>query len=115
MGMDLTIGFVVVLGLLEVLALFYLWRTNRRLDTVTAELREEIDATIRCLKETHLAMSEHVDEVVEELWERLRIANQRLDRVIEAAGMAEDVSDQTVCFRGLGGKSRRLRRSDHRQ
>lgn len=114
--MDLTIGFaLVLLGLLQVVALFYLWRTNRRLDAVTAELREEIEATNRRIDEMHVAMSEHVDEVAEELRERLRAANRRLDETIETNSLIEDLSNPVLCLRAPGGVSRRVRRSDHRQ
>ena len=110
--MDVTIGFaLVVLGFLQIVSLFYLWRTNRRLDTVTNELREEMEVTGRRIDEMHLA----VREQVEDLEEQLHAANRRLDDTIEATLMIEVMSDRSACARAPGGKSRRLRRSDHRQ
>ena len=106
-----------VLGLLELVAFVYVWRTNRRLDTVAGELRAEIDANRRELDEKCRALSRRIEEVTEEMRERIGAANRRLDETIEAQRLLEDlrdINDRVRCLRTPGGMSKRVRRTDHR-
>ena len=120
MGLTTTIA-LAVLGLLELVAFFYLWRTNRRLDAVTEELRVEIAASRAELEERCRELNERIDEVTwvtEEMKERIRVANQRLDETIETQRLVDDlndINDRVQCLRNPGGMSKRVRRSDHRQ
>ena len=107
-----------VLALLELVAFVYIWRTNRRLDAVTEELRAEIAANRRELDEKCRALSRRVDELTEEMRERIGAANRRLDETIEAQRLIEDlkdINDRVMCLRTPGGMSKRVRRTDHRQ
>ncbi len=111
--MNLALAF---LALLQGIAYYYLWRTNRRLDAVTIELREEIEASRREMEEMYAAMSRYVDEVAEEMRQRIRAANQKLDETIETNRLMEELNDRTAhCLRAPHGMSKRVRRSDHRQ
>ena len=107
-----------ILGLLELVAFVYLWRTNRRLDAVTADLRAEIATNRRQLDEKCQALSRRIEEVTEEMRERIGAANRRLDETIEAQHLLEDlkdINDRVMCLRTPGGMSKRVRRTDHRQ
>ena len=107
-----------VLGLLEVLAFVYLWRTNRRIDAVTQELRAELADTRAELEVKCRALNKRIDEMTEEMRERIRAANQRLDERIETQRLLDDLSeinDRVQCLRTPGGMSKRVHRSDHRQ
>ena len=111
--MNLALAF---LALLQGIAYYYLWRTNRRLDAVTIELREEIEASRREMEGMYAAMSRHVDEIAEEMRERIRAANRKLDETIETNRLMEELNDRTAhCLRAPDGMSKRIRRSDHRQ
>ena len=113
-----TILTLAVLGLLEVLAFVYLWRTNRRLDAVAQKLEAEIAATRAELEEKCRALNQRIDEMTEEMRERIRAANQRLDETIETQRLLddlEDINDRVRCMRTPGGMSKRVRRTDHRQ
>lgn len=107
-----------ILGLLELVAFVYVWRTNRRLDAVTTELRAEIAANRRELDEKCEALNRRIEEVTEEMRERIGAANRRLDETIEAQRLLEDledINDRVMCLRTPGGMSKRVRRTDHRQ
>ena len=107
-----------VLGLLELVAFVYIWRTNRRLDAVAEELHAEMAANRRELDEKCRALSRRIDEVTEEMRERIGAANRRLDETIEAQHLIEDLkdmNDRVMCLRTPGGMSKRVRRTDHRQ
>lgn len=107
-----------VLGLLELVAFVYIWRTNRRLDAVAEELRAEMDANRRELDAKCRALSRRIDEVTEDMRERIGAANRRLDETIEAQHLLEDLkdmNDRVMCLRAPGGMSKRVRRTDHRQ
>ena len=56
-----------------------------------------------------------MDERLEELQEKLRAANLRLDESIMVNSIFEDIDAQITCLRTPGGTPRRRRRSDHRQ
>lgn len=119
MTMELTTTLALaVLGFLEVLAFVYLWRTNRRLDAVTEELRAEMAATRAELEEKCRALNQRIDEMTEEMRKRIRDANQRLDETIETQRLLDDldgINDRVQCLRTPGGMSKRVHRTDHRQ
>lgn len=106
-----TILWIAVIGLLEAFALFYLWKTNRRLNVLFDEMREGFAEADREIEE----LRAEVEERLEELQERLRAANLRLDESIMTNSIIEDLDAQITCFRTPGGIPRRRRRSDHRQ
>ena len=117
--MELTATLILaVLGLLELVAFAYVWRTNRRLDAVAEELQAEIAANRRELDQKCRALSRRIEEVTEEMRERIGAANRRLDETIEAQRLIEDlndINDRVMCLRTPGGMSKRVRRTDHRQ
>ena len=105
-----TILALFVLGI-EVIAFYFLWRTNQRLITIRAELRAEIDERCRLL-------NERIDQVRAEMQESIQAANQRIDETIEAHRLLDDldnINDRVQCLRSPNGLSKRVRRSDHRQ
>lgn len=111
-GMDATTtAWIVLIGLFEAMALFYLWKTNRRLNALFEEMREGFDKADREIEE----LRAEVDERLEELQEKLRAANSRLDESILTSSIIEDIDAQITCLRTPGGVPRRRRRSDHRQ
>ncbi len=114
----LTILALVVLGALEVVAFYYLWRTNRRLDALDEELRFEIVVLRSELDEACRAMDRRLNELAEEIEERIRSADPLLAESIGIRGLLGDlpaVNDGVQCLRTPGGTSKRMRRSDHRQ
>ena len=115
-GMNLTIALAfALLGLLQMVAFVYLRRTNRRLDALTVEIREEIAAGRQEMQEMCRATNQRLEEVAEEMRERIRAANRRLDESIEARRLIDDITDPVHCLKAPGGTPKRLRRSDHRQ
>lgn len=109
-----TILALAVLGSLELVAFYYLWRTNRRIDALEKELRDEIAATRAEMDQRTSALNQRLDE----MRESIRAANQRLDETVEARRLQEDlhdINDQVQCLRTPSGMSKRVRRTDHRQ
>ena len=113
MGLS-TISALTVLGILEVVAFAYLWRTNRRLDALRKEMKAEIAATRAELEEKCRELNQRIDETRE----RIRVTNQRIDETIETQRLVDDlyyIDGGVQCLRTPGGVSKRVRRSDHRQ
>ncbi len=113
-----TILALVVLGILEIVAFYYLWRTNRRIDALDEELRFEIAVLRTELDEKCRAMDRRIEEWAREMEDRIRAAYPFLAESSDLRGLLSDlhaVNDGVQCLKTPGGISKRMRRSDHRQ
>ena len=112
MGSALTLS-LVALGVTQAFAFIYLWRTNRRIDALSAEVKQQIEAASKRMDETSHYINRHLQEFADEMSEQMRATHEQAGEPDHVDRIAE-LGAKVLCIR-TAGRSRRLRRSDHRQ